>query len=227
MNDNTKVPSGQDRAEEGDARRVDFWLGPESPLASQVKGFAPRQGQLEMARAVAQSLRQQVPLLVEAGTGTGKTLAYLVPALFSGLKVVVSTGTRTLQDQISGKEMPLLKKALAPDLKWAVLKGRSNYLCRRRYQSFARQPDLGLPEAAGALARLRPWAAQTTSGDLDEVRGMGLVETVLGEVTAGSEQCLGGRCPEREECFLMEARRAAAEADIVLVNHHFFWPTWP
>ncbi len=222
MNENTKVLAAQERAGGGDERGVEFWLGPESPLASHVKGFAPRAGQLDMARAASVSLRQQVPLLVEAGTGTGKTLAYLIPALFSGLKVVVSTGTRTLQDQIGGKEMPLLKKALASDLRWAVLKGRSNYLCRRRYQAFARQPDLGLPGAATALARLRPWATATASGDLDEVRGLGLAESVLGEVTAGSEQCLGGRCPEREDCFLMAARRAAAEADIVLVNHHLF-----
>jgi ATP-dependent DNA helicase DinG len=191
-------------------------------LASLVKGFAVRPGQIDMALAVAGCLRREVPLLVEAGTGTGKTLAYLVPALLSGLKVVVSTGTRTLQDQIGGKEMPLLKKELAPDLKWAVLKGRSNYLCRRRHLAFARQPDLGLPGAASALARIKAWAGKSASGDLDEIRGLGLAEAVLAEVSANAEQCLGGRCPERDACHLMEARRAAAEADLIVVNHHLF-----
>jgi ATP-dependent DNA helicase DinG len=222
VNENTKVPEKPVCPPEAERRRVEFWLGEKSPLASLVKGFAVRPGQMDMSLAVAACLRREVPLLVEAGTGTGKTLAYLVPALLSGLKVVVSTGTRTLQDQIGGKEMPLLKKELAPQMRWAVLKGRSNYLCRRRHQAFARQPDLGLPGAASALARIKSWVGRTRSGDLDEIRGLGLPEAVLAEVTANAEQCLGGRCPEREECFLMEARRAAAEADLILVNHHLF-----
>jgi ATP-dependent DNA helicase DinG len=175
-----------------------------------------------MARAVARSLRQGIPLIVEAGTGTGKTLAYLIPSLLSGLKVVVSTGTRTLQDQIDHKELPLLARAMAPDLRWAVLKGRANYLCRRRYESFASQPDLKLPGAQGGLALLESWARETQSGDLDHVRGQGLNGALVAEITASSEQCLGGRCPRREQCFLMEARRRAAEADIVVVNHHLF-----
>ncbi|MFH1033977.1 MAG: ATP-dependent DNA helicase [Pseudomonadota bacterium] len=159
---------------------------------------------------------------ISSETGTGKTLAYLLPALLSGLKLVVSTGTRTLQDQVSSKELPLLKRCLAPELRWAVLKGRTNYLCRRRFAAYARQPDLGLPGAAGALALLKPWSVKSASGDLDEVRGQGVGEALLGEVTSNSEQCLGGRCPEREDCFLLEARRRAAEADIVVVNHHLF-----
>ncbi len=197
-------------------------LGGEGPLAGLLPGFAPRTGQVEMARACARALQRQVPLLVEAGTGTGKTLAYLVPAVLSGLKVVISTGTKTLQDQVAEKELPLLKKALDPELRWAVLKGRANYLCRRRYESFARQPELGLPGAAGGLAILEEWLQRTLDGDLDQVRGQGLSAALLGEVTATSEQCLGGRCPRREDCFLVEARRRAAEARVVVVNHHLF-----
>ncbi|MFH1058572.1 MAG: DEAD/DEAH box helicase [Pseudomonadota bacterium] len=199
-----------------------LWLGAESPLGGVLPGFAPRPGQLELAQAVERCYRQQLPLIAEAGTGTGKTLAYLVPAVLSGLKTVVSTGTRTLQDQVSGKELPLLKAALAPELRWAVLKGRANYLCLRRYEDFARQPDLGLPGAPGALALLRDWAKRTTDGDLDQVRGQAVAPAVLAEVTANAEQCLAGRCPRRDECWLMEARRRAAEAEIVVVNHHLF-----
>ncbi|MBI4799952.1 MAG: ATP-dependent DNA helicase, partial [Desulfarculus sp.] len=183
-----------------DPQRLALWLGPESPLARELKGFAPRPGQLDMALAVARALAQETPLLVEAGTGTGKTLAYLLPALMSGLKLVVSTGTRTLQDQISSKELPLLKHSLAPQLRWAVLKGRANYLCRRRFDSLARQPDLALPGVAGALAILRPWSRATHGGDLDEVRGQGLSQALIGEITSNGEQCLGGRCPQREDC---------------------------
>jgi ATP-dependent DNA helicase DinG len=201
---------------------LQLWLGQDSPLALEIPGFAPRPGQLDMALAVARALAQERPLLVEAGTGTGKTLAYLLPALMSGLKLVVSTGTRTLQDQVSSKELPLIQRCLLPQLRWAVLKGRTNYLCRRRFAAYARQPDLGLPGAASALALLKPWARTSPSGDLDEVRGQGLNEALLGEITSNSEQCLSGRCSEREDCFLWEARRRAAEADLVVVNHHLF-----
>ncbi|MCF8033262.1 MAG: ATP-dependent DNA helicase [Desulfarculaceae bacterium] len=201
---------------------AETWLGADSPLAEFIPAYAPRQGQVDMAAAVNQALRQQTPLVVEAGTGTGKTLAYLLPAVASGLKVVVSTGTRTLQDQINLKELPLVQRGLAPELKWAVLKGRTNYLCQRRYLGLAAQPDLSLPGAGTALARLNAWLEDSESGDLDEVRGQGLHDAFLAEVTSNSEQCLGGRCPTREHCFLMEARRRAAEADIVVVNHHLF-----
>ncbi len=201
---------------------VDLLLGQGSPLAAELPGFSPRPGQVEMAHLVAKALRQQVPLLVEAGTGTGKTLAYLIPGLLSGLKLVVSTGTRTLQDQISHKELPLLKRSVAPHLKFAVLKGRTNYLCRRRYLGFSGQPELALPRAEAGLSLLAAWLKDTASGDLDEVRGESLPESLLSEVTANSEQCLGGRCPQRDECFLMEARRRAAEAEVVVVNHHLF-----
>jgi ATP-dependent DNA helicase DinG len=209
-------------SELGQGEGLDFWLGPDSPLARILSDFAPRPGQQDMATAVLRALTRQIPLLVEAGTGTGKTLAYLVPSLISGLKTVISTGTRTLQDQVNDKELPLLKRVMDPSLRWAVLKGRANYLCRRRHQYFSSQPDLGLPGAQPGLAALAAWASDTKSGDLDEVRGEGLSEALLAEVTANSEQCLGGRCPQREDCFLLEARRRAAEAQIVVVNHHLF-----
>ena len=175
-----------------------------------------------MALASARALTEGVPLLVEAGTGTGKTLAYLTPAVLSGLKVIVSTGTRTLQDQVAQKELPLLKAAMHAGLRWAVLKGRTNYLCLRKYQRFAAQPDLGLKDAQSGLKALADWLDGTGDGDLDHVRGRGVSAVLLAEVSSSSEQCLGSRCPKRDDCFLMEARRKAAEADIVVVNHHLF-----
>lgn len=205
-----------------DPQKASFFLEIGSPLAGSLPGFCPRTGQKEMATEVERALRQQTPLLAEAATGTGKTLAYLIPVVISGLKTVVSTGTRTLQDQISQKELPLLKKAMAPDLSWAVLKGRANYLCLRRFSDFSGQPDLGLEGAAGGLAKLSSWAEDTVDGDLDQVRGQGLSASLIAEVTANSEQCLGSRCSKRDKCFLMEARRRAAEADVVVVNHHLF-----
>lgn len=203
-------------------QEASFWLDAASPLAESLAGFRPRAGQKEMAVAVERTLRQQVPLLAEAATGTGKTLAYLIPVVLSELKTVVSTGTRTLQDQISQKELPLLKEAMAPSLSWAVLKGRANYLCLRRFADFSGQPDLALEGAAGGLAVLTSWAEDTADGDLDQIRGQGLNGSLIAEVTANSEQCLGSRCPKRDKCFLMEARRRAAEADVVVVNHHLF-----
>lgn len=197
-------------------------LGSDSPLGEWLEGFAPRPGQLDMALACARTFRQGVPLVVEAATGTGKTLAYLGAALAAGLKVIISTGTKTLQDQVATKELPLLKAAVAPDMRFSVLKGRTNYLCLRRWESFAAQPDLGLPGAKGGLALLRKWVKETTYGDLDEVRGKGVFGALLAEVTAGSEQCLGARCERRDDCFLFEARAKAAAADLVVVNHHLF-----
>ncbi len=201
---------------------MQYLLGSESPLAEWIDGFGPRPGQLAMAEACARTFGQGVPLAVEAATGTGKTLAYLGAALISGLKVIISTGTKTLQDQVATGELPLLQKALAPQLRFAVLKGRSNYLCRRRFKAFTAQPDLELPGAAGTLERLRRWAETTGDGDLDEVRGAGLTAALVSEVTANGEQCLAGRCPLKQDCFLTEARRRAAEADLVVVNHHLF-----
>ena len=207
---------------ESTIKTVEHWLGPDSPLAGHLPGYTPRRGQLDMAVAVARGLCEHLPLLAEAGTGTGKTLAYLIPPLVLGLKTVVSTGTKTLQDQVSQKELVLLKKVMNPALRWAVLKGRANYLCLRRYLEFSRQPDFSLHGAGRGLGVLEPWVRRTASGDLDEVRGGGLYESVIAEVIANSEQCLGGRCPKRDECFFMEAKARAAEAEVVVVNHHLF-----
>ncbi|MDR1397969.1 MAG: ATP-dependent DNA helicase [Desulfarculales bacterium] len=195
-------------------------LGAKSPLSSCLTSFQPRPEQLTMALAISRAFADSTPLVAQIGTGTGKTLGYLTPAVLSGLKVIISTGTKTLQEQISLKELPLLQKTLAPDLRWAVLKGRANYLCARRAQIYFSHPELPL-NSEGAGAMLQKFRRDTQDGDLDQIRDFlpaGLAE----EITSTSEQCQGAHCPERDNCFLMEARRKASLADIAVVNHHLF-----
>ena len=191
------VPGLHSSISEELSRSTAFWLGEESPLAGHLPGFKPRQGQAEMALGRSGGLwGRHDRLWWRAGTGTGKTLAYLAPAVLSGLKVVVSTGTRTLQDQIAQKELPLLKSAMHAGLRWAVLKGRTNYLCLRKYMRFSAQPDLGLENAESGLAALSGWLEGSKDGDLDHVRGKGLSAGLLAEVSSTSEQCLGARLPQ-------------------------------
>ena len=182
-----------------------------------------------MAERVAAALADRETFVVEAGTGTGKTFAYLVPALLSGVRVLISTGTRTLQDQLYSKDLPLVGAALGRPARVALLKGRANYLCRHRLGMAAQEPEQ-LAMAGGAeprtrgsralLARIARWAEITTSGDLAEVRGLSDSNPVWSQVTATREVCLGARCPEISRCHVALARRAALEADVVIVNHH-------
>ncbi len=194
-------------------------MGQASPLAGLLPGFKPRAAQLELARAVGEALSANGGLVAQVGTGTGKTLGYLIPALLSGQKTVISTGSKTLQDQINDKELPLLQSALAPHLRWAVLKGRSNYLCTRKLEKFLRAPGLNLPGSMAGL--LQEFWRTSPDGDLDPLLAK-LTPEIVEEITSNSEQCQGSRCLKREQCFLLEARRKAAEADMVVVNHHLF-----
>jgi ATP-dependent DNA helicase DinG len=189
-------------------------------------GFRVRREQLRMAERVAEALEVRESLVVEAGTGTGKTFAYLVPALLSGKRVLISTGTRTLQDQLYAKDLPLVAAALGRPARVALLKGRANYLC---HYALARAREataqLGMLAAEGTaprgmLARIERWALTTRSGDLAEVRGLADTHPVWAQVTSTRESCLGMRCPELTRCHVAQARRAALEADIVIVNHH-------
>jgi ATP-dependent DNA helicase DinG len=195
-------------------------LGRQSPLAAFVPSFQPRQEQMILALAASQALEQSATLVAQIGTGSGKTLGYLVPALLSGLKIIVSTGTKTLQEQISQKELPLLQKALSPDLRWAVLKGRANYLCLRRAKVWLGQPELPF-NWGRARKKLLHFQKPTSDGDLDQIREF-LPEGLWEEITSSSEQCQGSHCPERENCFLLQARHKAGLADVVVVNHHLF-----
>ena len=185
-----------------------------------------------MAAAVGRALANAEPLIVEAGTGTGKTFAYLVPALLSGRSVIISTGTRTLQDQLYRRDLPLLAKSLGLPVKVALLKGRANYLCRHRLELTLQQGLQGslLAGAGGGgggerstaklLARVSRWAATTKSGDLAELTDLPEQSSLWPTITSTRENCLGQECPQFSRCHVFEARRAAQAAEIVVVNHH-------
>ncbi len=192
-----------------------------------------RTGQLEMALAVGDALTERRPLIVEAGTGTGKTLAYLVPAILSGLKVVISTGTKNLQEQIYGKDVPLLQRELDRPFSAAVVKGLSNYLCRRRYEEFARRHHAELPidrqlgtadrDRDAMVGRLEAWVESTDVGDRAELWDLPDDSPIWRDVSPTNETRLGPRCPYFDRCFVTKARRRGQEADLVIVNHHLFF----
>jgi ATP-dependent DNA helicase DinG len=200
------------------------------PLARALPGYRPRRVQAQMAARVAAAIEARRPLIVEAGTGTGKTFAYLVPALLSGRRVLISTGTRTLQDQLFAKDVPLVAAALGMPAKIALLKGRSNYLCRERFLRATAQRALGGLEAAPSsapssatareFARLERWAEVTATGDLAEVPGLSDSHPLWPTITSTRDNCLGQRCGEYGRCHVVQARREAQEADLVVVNHH-------
>ena len=194
-------------------------------LARALKGFVPRRQQLHMAERVADALADRRVLVIEAGTGTGKTFGYLVPVLRSGLRVLVSTGTRTLQDQLYDKDLPLLGGALGMPVDVAVLKGRGNYLCVHRLEQAQLQQALRggalLPDAAaGPLERIMTWASRTATGDLSEVPDFADSHPLWPQITSTRDNCLGPRCPEYSRCHLVKARREALEAQVVIINHH-------
>src|SRR3984893_10288704 len=204
-------------------------FGHGGPLEQALPDFKVRREQLLMAERVAGALAARESLVVEAGTGTGKTFAYLVPALLCGARVLISTGTRTLQDQLFSKDLPLVAAALGRPARVALLKGRANYLCRYRLaRADEGAEQLRLEESAAArphasnamLARIRRWARTTQRGDLAEVRGLSDSHPVWPQITATRESCLGVRCPEISRCHVVLARREALDADIVIVNHH-------
>lgn len=199
------------------------YFGPQGILAQKVPGFEFRSSQVEMAEAVYASLKDGVPLLAEAGTGTGKTWAYLIPAVLSGQKVVISTGTKTLQDQILDHDIPFLKKHIFPSLRAVCLKGRKNYLCRRKFQLFAHQPTLWNKEEAKLFRRFQKWALSTRSGDRAEINWLPDNFHSWNEVSSNSEQCLGQQCSEISRCFLSLLRQEASRADLLVVNHHLYF----
>src|SRR3954468_7253159 len=198
---------------------LDELFGPRGPLARTLAGFTPRRSQLAMAGRVARALENRASLVVEAGTGTGKTFAYLVPALLSGRRVLISTGTRTLQDQLFNKDLPLVAGAIGVPARVALLKGRSNYLCSYRLRQLGGQKSLAGTRDR-TLSRVERWAATTKSGDLSEVPDLSDAHPLWPQITSTRENCLGARCADIGRCHVVEARRKAIESDIVIVNHH-------
>lgn len=195
---------------------ISGYFSAESPLASVISGFRPRQGQAEMAVAVDSAIRDSENLVVEAGTGTGKTMAYLVPALLSGRRIVVSTGTKTLQDQLFHRDLPSVSGAIGRPAETVLLKGRSNYLCHHRLEMARFEPG---PDA-GFLTVIHQWSKRTRSGDVAEVEAVPEDAPVWGRVTSTTDNCLGAQCDFYSSCHVVAARQAAMEADIVVVNHH-------
>src|SRR6185312_7169160 len=195
-------------------------LGGDGPLARNIEGFSPREQQQTLAAAVARALQDMQTLVAEAGTGTGKTFAYLLPALLAGRRVLISTGTKTLQDQLFHRDLPAVRKAIGAPVKTALLKGRSNYLCRHRLVTTAEQGLFDSRERVRELEAVRQWAAVTRTGDIGELDVVAENSTLWPQVTSTQDNCLGAECPEFNRCHVLEARRAAQEADVVVVNHH-------
>lgn len=190
------------------------------PLAREIEGYEPRDDQSAMAGMVAQTIGEGGCLLAEAGTGTGKTLAYLVAAVLSGKKTVISTATKTLQSQILDREVPLLSRALGRKISAELLKGRENYLCLRRYHRWSAQSVLRFDPA---MESLRKWVGSTKTGDRGELTDLPEEFEEWGKIASTSESCLGQKCPNQESCFLAARRRAAQKAQLVVVNHHLFF----
>lgn len=204
-------------------KRASELLGAEGPLADQIPGFAPRQIQQTLAAAVEAVISDGGTLVAEAGTGTGKTFAYLIPALISGKRVCVSTGTRNLQDQLFHRDLPKVLQSLELETDVALLKGRSNYLCLYRLDQALNDGRHRDPRRHEELAIIREWHARTLSGDVAEISDIGEDSPVWPKVTSTTENCLGSNCPFIDECFVLHARRRAQDAGLIVVNHHLLF----
>jgi ATP-dependent DNA helicase DinG len=204
-------------------RRLQRAFAADGPLAASVSGFKLRAQQLEMSEAIGAAIESTGVLVAEAGTGTGKTFAYLVPALLAGGKVIVSTGTKTLQDQLFERDLPAVRAALASGASAAVLKGRANYVCLYRLRRSASEARLASREEAGQLRRIERFAAGTTTGDRADLADVPENAPVWAHATSTRDNCLGQNCPDYRDCFVMRARKNALAADVVVVNHHLFF----
>lgn len=198
-------------------------FSPSGLLAKKIPFYEYRPEQEQMAGAVQRAMAQERFLIVEAGTGTGKTLAYLIPSVLSGKRVVVSTGTKTLQEQLFFKDVPLVQDRLEFPFRAAFMKGRGNYLCRRRFRLFSRQPLFASMEEVGYYQTVKRWAGRTKTGDRAELADLPEDLPLWKEVCASSETCLGQGCEFHNPCFIMVMRQEAAGADVLIVNHHLFF----
>jgi ATP-dependent DNA helicase DinG len=194
----------------------------EGALALAIPGFKPREAQREMAQAVTEAVNTGGELVVEAGTGTGKTYAYLAPALRAKKKVIVSTGSKALQDQLYNRDLPTIARALKFSGKTALLKGRSNYLCLERLEQQNQTGGDLTVQALGDLINVRSWSSQTVDGDVSSCSGVAEDSPIWPFVTSTNDNCLGSDCPLYKDCFVVKARKKAMDADVVVVNHHLF-----
>jgi len=195
----------------------------DGPLAAALPAYLPRDGQLDLAGAIDECLGSGADLVAEAATGTGKTLAYLVPVLLRGKRAIISTGTLNLQDQLFARDLPMTLRALGLERKVALLKGRANYLCRHRLDKHLADPELADGGAGDELRMVKRWAKHTVSGEISELDDIATRSAVWPLVTSTQDNCLGGECEHLADCHLVRARRQAQEADIVVVNHHLLF----
>jgi ATP-dependent DNA helicase DinG len=202
-------------------RRILGFLGSRGYFARELANYEHRPEQIDMAREALRAFQEARFLVVEAGTGTGKTFAYLIPALLSGQKVVISSGTKNLQEQIFFKDLPALARHFS--FRAALMKGRSNYLCWYRYRSFMRQPVFAFRRDIKPFREIEKWATRTRTGDRAEIPRLPDDYAPWKEISATSEQCLGTKCPDFKECFITRLRQEAQEADIIIVNHHLLF----
>ena len=198
-------------------------LGENGLLAQSSTSYRPRADQLQMAQAVTQAIASNSAVVIEAGTGVGKTFAYLVPALLSGERIAISTATKNLQDQLFARDLPYLCQLLGLPLRMALLKGRGSYLCLQRLANARQHPDVHGGMLLRTLAKIEKFAQSTSNGDLGELDGLDERSPVLPLVTSTRENCLGSQCPEFKNCYVNQARRAALAADVVVINHHLFF----
>ena len=202
---------------------LDQYFGTTGPLGSEVGAYRPRQSQTEMAKAIAQAIAGQTTLIAEAGTGTGKTFAYLVPALLWGGKVIVSTGTKNLQDQLFLRDIPTVRKALNVPVSVALLKGRANYVCHFHLERTLENGRLTSRDDVGHLRAISRFMKTTSSGDKAELSQVPETALIWNLVTSTRDTCLGAECQYYQDCFVMKARKEAQQADVVVVNHHLFF----
>jgi ATP-dependent DNA helicase DinG len=202
---------------------VDAVLGEQGIIAEHIPGFRPRQAQIEMARLIAEAIAAGEHRIIEASTGIGKSFAYLVPAFLSEGRVVISTGTKTLQDQLFNKDIPLINKTLVSGKQVALLKGRANYACSYRIRKHRQQRRFQTRELAPVFDALTEWVAASRSGDIAEFSGIPENDSLWFHATSNADNCLGAECPDYEDCFVVRARRKAQDADLVVINHHLFF----
>ena len=197
-------------------------FSPNGWLARNHPNYEYRASQLQMAESVESALENRQHLIVEAGTGTGKTLAYLVPLLRSGRRAVISTGTKNLQEQLFFKDIPFLKK-LFPDIRVTLMKGRQNYLCRQKLYDIEKQPVLSGMEEVEQYPKIREWEVHTETGDRAELGWLPDSSELWGHIDARRDACTGQKCPQFERCFVTWMHQRAAESDLIIVNHHLFF----
>ena len=206
--------------------KLDSFFSQNGALSKVISGYLPRKSQLEMASSIADAIKAKENLIAEAGTGTGKTFAYLVPAILSQKQVIISTGTKNLQDQLFNKDLPVIRKAISIPFKAALLKGRANYLCPYRLETALNSSFGYSKEDAAALSQIKTWSKRTKIGDISEISDVEENDPIWSQATSTVDNCLGQDCPDYSDCFLVKARKKAQESEIVVVNHYLLCADW-